>query len=695
MNHAHISVIHSAGETESGNLYLVMEWIDGLPITQFCDHHRLSLSDRLRLFEQVGGAVQYAHQNGIIHRDLKPSNILVTQVDGKPIAKVIDFGIAAKLGSTSLDRVTGALGSFPGTLPYVAPERLKQPDALPNTQTDVYALGMVLFELLAGSIPFRGSSQVEMAHMITHQDAGKPSQLLMASKDPSKTASCRNTTVAQLNQHLRSDLDWIASKSLERDPLKRYATVAELLQDLTRLEHGFPDKARPQNWVYVMRKFSGRHRATVFSAVLLVMVLWASSVGFYILFQRSERARVSETNARQQMEVEAKRARAVTLFLEEMLRAPDPARMGEEARVIDFLNRSSENVEERFSSDPLTHAEVLVSLGDTYLNLGNYDQAQKHYERALGLRDAGTEWAIALRNKLARNAIHITDYESALAYLTHAEAHAIATLGPKHGLTLSIRYNLAIVAEETGDKVRAEQILAEIEAPISDLDPPEYRMLEGCLTARARILVSRGEFEDAEKILRQVLKDQTSRLGSSHPDTLTTLFDLGNALRHQGKYEEAEDMQRREWETSIEVLGERHPETLVSFESYVRTLILNGSYERALPRAKECLDLFLEVFGPDHDFTPYAMVNYAQMLAHSGQSAQSDRLFLQAIDTAIASAYEDQNDVVGFRIKFVQSLEARGQSRKAAEQTQLICHETRSSDRELNSFCRERGARKD
>ncbi len=671
LNHPHISVIHSAGESSQGFQYLVMEWIDGQPITAYCDTASLSLSERLVLFTQVTSAVQFAHQNGILHRDLKPSNILVADSADGPQAKVIDFGIATRLNPQADARITRDLGVFPGTLPYVAPERLRHPDGSPDTQTDVYALGIVLFELLVGGRPFMAASSFDLAHAVMNLDPKRPSRHLRDLPGSEAIASARNTSVKELCRALSTDLDWVVCQAIERDPERRYATVSELSHDLQRERTGLPVNARPPDWPYLMRKFVKRHAALALAASVLVATMCLSSVGFYVLYQRSESARQAETRARQQTEKEAHRTQAVAQFLEDMLRAPDPSHMGEDARVIDFLDRSAEDVQSRFADDPETLAQALISLGDTYLSLGSFDKAEVHYLNALQLMRDDVESA-RMHNKLGRHAIFTAQYESAARHLNRAHQLSLERPDMDPGLGLTIRYNLAILAEETGDLRGSFRELKILEKPIKELQPYDASLYFACVASIARVQSCLGKFKEAEQNLKTILKLQSEQFGESHPETLTTLFDLGKVLRNQGRFAEAETIHRRELALSTEVQGAKHPETLVSQEALVRTLIAQHKFEEARPLAEENLSLFLEVLGREHAFTPYAAFNHAQVLADSGEWALAEQQFLMAIEISLASAYVEEQGINRFRQSYAEFLMSIQRESDAGEQMRLI-----------------------
>jgi serine/threonine protein kinase/WD40 repeat protein len=294
MDHPNIAAVFDAGSTSEGRPYFVMEYVDGVSITEYCDRGRLSTRDRLALFVQVCAAVQHAHQKGVIHRDLKPSNVLVTERDGHPLPKVIDFGTAKAVGATWNGTATqGGQGMVLGTLEYMSPEQAALSADI-DTATDVYSLGVLLYELLVGRLPFdtdelRAAGYDEIRRVIRESDPPKPSVRVERRSDKSGAAArARQTDAPGLTRQLRGDLDWIALKALEKDRTRRYATVAAFATDIGRFLDDEPVEARPPSSTYRIRKFTRRHRLAVAAAAIIVTILSgavAANAGLYLYWQ--------------------------------------------------------------------------------------------------------------------------------------------------------------------------------------------------------------------------------------------------------------------------------------------------------------------------------------------------------------------------------------------------------------------------
>ncbi len=314
MDHPHIARVLDAGVSADGRPYFAMDYVPGLPITEFCDQHRLSIDARLRLVQQVCGAVQHAHQRGIIHRDLKPSNVLVTLQDGQPVAKVIDFGVAR---ATEQDVLVRTLltepGRMIGTPEYMSPEQASLGAVSIDTQTDIYSLGLILFELLVGTLPFqtatfRRAGYDEMRRIIREVEAPKPSTRIRTLDANAELARSRRTHVSALQRQLRGDLDWIVLKALEKDPARRYASASELSADIARHLRNDPVVAGPPSAVYRAQKFVRKYRMAVAGASLFVLLLVATAIVSTFLYLGAEAARREAETRR----VQADQAREAT-----------------------------------------------------------------------------------------------------------------------------------------------------------------------------------------------------------------------------------------------------------------------------------------------------------------------------------------------------------------------------------------------
>ena len=372
MDHPNIAKVLDAGATDTGRPYFVMELVKGIPVNEYCDKNNLSTTQRLELFIRICNAVQHAHQKGIIHRDLKPSNVLITLHDGMPVPKVIDFGIAKATGHELTDKTLFTeFRQFIGTPEYMSPEQAEMSGLDIDTRSDIYSLGVLLYELLTGTTPFDGRELCkaglgEIQRIIREEEPHKPSTRVSTMGDEATDiARHRHTDAGSLNRQLRGDLDWIVMKALEKDRTRRYETANGLALDVGRFLSDEPVLATPPSAPYRIHKFVRRNRVAVMAsgliAAALVLGLAAATVGF-VQAQR-QRALVAQ---------EASRSRAVSAFLQEMLSSVDPAvSQGREVTVRSMLDAAGERLEMGTMADqPATEASLRHTIGTTYESLG-------------------------------------------------------------------------------------------------------------------------------------------------------------------------------------------------------------------------------------------------------------------------------------------------------------------------------------
>jgi serine/threonine protein kinase len=396
MDHPNIAHVFDAGTTDRGLPYFVMELIDGVPITSFCDSKHLTIEQRVELFIMVCKAIQHAHQKGIIHRDIKPSNILITQLEGRPVPKVIDFGLAKALAGRITDAsMMTSVGSMIGTLEYMSPEQAELGRQDIDTRSDVYSLGAVLYELLTDVTPLEqqnrpAASYVEILVRIRGEEPKRPSTRLRESDRLQATATLRQSDPAKLKRALRDELDWIVMKALEKDRTRRYETVNGLARDLQRYLAQEPVEAAPPSAAYRLRKFVHRHTTAVLAAATVVLVLLASSIVSWTFYRRAvwEKAR-AETRFADVRSL----ARFVLFDFDQAISAgATPARQAVVRKATDYLNRLAAD-----RGNDLALARELI---DGYLkvgdlqgnpmspNLGDRPGARKSYERALQVAES-------------------------------------------------------------------------------------------------------------------------------------------------------------------------------------------------------------------------------------------------------------------------------------------------------------------
>ena len=379
MDHPAIAKVFDAGSTSEGQPYFVMEYVPGFPITTYCDQKHLSVQERLALFIKVCEGVQHAHQKAIMHRDLKPSNILVVEVDGKPMPRIIDFGIAKAISQQGEDEtlVTRA-GGMVGTPGYMSPEQADPTVPDVDTRTDVYSLGVVLYELLTGVLPFDAKQwQTKPFHVVLRQlheeDPPSPSTRISGDSTSTTAAQRRNTDPRQLASLLRGDLDWITLKALEKDRARRYGTPSELGADLGRYLRNEPVVARPASTAYRTKKYIQRHKFGVAAATAMVLLLIAFAVMQTIQLRRITRER--------------DRADRVTAFMTGMFKVSNPSEArGNDIRAREILDKSAKDIDTGLANDPELQAQMMNVMGTVYQSLGLTSKAEPLLRRALEIR---------------------------------------------------------------------------------------------------------------------------------------------------------------------------------------------------------------------------------------------------------------------------------------------------------------------
>ncbi len=637
MDHPSIARVFDAGSTPEGRPYFVMEYVPGLPITEYCDKHKLSIKERLELFIQVCEGVQHAHQKAIIHRDLKPSNVLVVEQDNKPVPKIIDFGLAKATAQRLTDKTMFTeLGVMMGTPEYMSPEQADQREQNIDTRTDVYSLGVILYQLLVGALPFdakamRAAGFEEILRKIREEEPPKPSTKIRSMGDASAaSAENRMEEPRSLAQHLRGELDWITMKALEKDRTRRYGAASELAADISRYLHNDPVAAGPATAGYRVKKYAVRHRIALGAAAGLVFLL----AGFAVV-QAVELHRIKQE--RNRADRERDRATHVTDFMTNMFKVSDPSEgRGNSITAREILDKASKDIENGLAMDPETQAQMMEVMGVVYENLGLYPRAQSLLQQSMGIRQRvlGPNHPDALRS--------MDGMAGALWYEGHyPEAEKLyretldiqrRVLGPEHPDTLNSATGLAAALCSEGHFAEAEKLDRETLDTYRRVLGPEHRDTLGSMRNLAGDLVYEGRYADAAKLDRETLDIQRRVLGPEHPDTLGSMGNVAAVLEDEGHYAEAEKLARERLEIERRVLGPEHPDTLESMNNLASVLASEGHYAAAEKLHRETLDIRRRVLGPEHPDTLKSMNNLASVLGTEGHHADAEKLHRETLD---------------------------------------------------------------
>ena len=588
MDHPNIARVLDAGTTTTGLPYFVMELVNGVPITCYCDSKRLTIRERVELFIPVCQAIQHAHQKGIIHRDIKPSNILVMQLENRAVPKVIDFGLAKALGAQlSNATMMTNFGAVVGTFQYMSPEQADLGRHDIDTRSDIFSLGAVMYELLTGTTPlesdrFANGSYLEILQHIREEESRPPSVRLRRSSVLKSTAELRQSDPAKLPKLLDHDLDWIAMKALEKDRTRRYETVNAMVRDLQRYLDGEPVEAAPPSAAYRMGKFIRRHRAwlagtAAFTALLLASVIATSWMAIRAGHAEQEAAAVNEflRNDLLAQAGSSKQARPDT--------KPDP-----HLEVRTALDRAAARVEGRFPKQPLVEAAIQQTIGETYRDLGLYSEAQQHLVRALELHRP--------------------------------------ILGENHPKTLASMSGLASVFERSGKYAEAEPLLTRvIEAQRRVLGKEHQQTLES-MTVLALIYYRQGKYAMAETVGSETLEAQRKVLGAEHPSTLRTANNLGVVFNVEGKFAESEGLYVKLLDVRRRVLGEEHPGTLQTMTNLAGLYELQGKYALAEQLHEKAATVRRRILGAEHPDTLLSMGNVAEIYVDEGRYTEAEGL---------------------------------------------------------------------
>jgi serine/threonine protein kinase/tetratricopeptide (TPR) repeat protein len=678
LEHPNIARVFDGGATDTGRPYFVMELVKGIPITTYCDANKLSTRDRLALFIQVCQAVQHAHQKGIIHRDLKPSNILVTEQDGAPVPKVIDFGVAKATQARLTERTlfTG-LHQMIGTPTYMSPEQAGLGALDIDTRSDIYALGALLYELLTGRTPFtkeefEKAGSDEIFRLIREQDPPKPSTRLstLTHEELTTISTRRQSEPAKLNKLLRGDLDWVVMKAMEKDRRHRYETPDALAQDVARHLKSEPVLAGPPSALYRFGKMVRRHRASFVAGTAVTASLVVGLTLSIALFFQERAARQSSLQEKRRAHEQAAIATTVNEFLQTDLLAQaspdaDPEDRPEpDLKVRTVLDRASRRIEGRFMNQPQVEAALRMTLAQAYRELGEYTNGELHLRRALEIyrRELGeTNYATL------RAAAQLGDAERHLGHAAEAEALLKQTLdrerqvfGPHHTNTLRTMIYLAQVFHESGRTNAGRALLEEVLQAGMIYPGPESDGVIWVLSCLTDMLAAEGKWPEAEAKARQALAMQRKLHGSENLSAAGILGGLSGILLKQERPAEAEPLSREAVGLLRRFLGSEHLEVVHAMQDLARCLDEQGKLTEAEATYREILAIQKRLFGSDHAEVAKSLNLLAEVLENEGKFTEAEATYRETLAMQKRLLGDEHMDISGSLNNLALVLKAQG-----------------------------------
>jgi serine/threonine protein kinase/tetratricopeptide (TPR) repeat protein len=681
LDHPNIAHVYDAGTTEAGRPYFVMEYVQGLPITDYCDQHRLTIEQRLRLFQQVCDAVQHAHQKGIIHRDIKPSNILVSTENGRAIPKIIDFGVAKAMGTPLTDRTAFTVDSqLLGTPEYMSPEQADMATEDIDTRSDIYSLGVLLYVLLTGVLPFdsdtlRTGGIDRIRQIIRETDPKTPStRLAKLGEEAGKLAENRCMEIHTLARHLKKELEWIPLKAMRKERSDRYRSASELADDVENYLKGAPLIAGPLSTTYRLKKFVRRNQALATGIGVVLVILVAGVVISTFFAIRAKQALDNEALARAE-------AQLITDFLEnDVLGSAGKARIGE-ATVSYILNAASQSLEGKFKDKPLIEASIRLKLGYTWRQIGESDEAEQHFLRAIAIykehygqehlttlntmvylgyiyEDQGRygdmaslpaeilgiwqsvyaeECPVGIINPLAVGLCHLGKYEEAESLFNKALQAVDAFYevgGERFSMFPFLKCNLARVYTATGRYEEAERLLRkniEAASTYTAMLVVEYGLNLRYSTELANLYREWGRYDTAEPLFEKTLKALREIKGDEHYLTILCMYGLVRLYVDRDRYEEAERLFDEALPIARQRLRKNHPVTLRFVNARAALHTKKGEYDDAQSLFKEALEGRKSELGGDHPDTLETKNDLAILYKAQGRYEEAEPLLFEAL----------------------------------------------------------------
>ncbi len=712
LQHPNIARLLDGGMSEMGLPYFTMEYVEGKPITEYCDENNLTIEQRLDLFKKVCDAVLYAHQNLVIHRDIKPSNILVEE-DGT--VKLLDFGIAKVFEEDEDQKFVTRTGMRVMTPEYASPEQVRGEPV--STATDIYSLGLILYQLLTGCPPYEvhSTSALEMERIICLTEPQKPSTMITKisssgagteqKTSPDFISRKRKTTIPKLKKRISGDLDNICLMAIRKEPERRYSSIAQFITDIDNHLTGLPITARKSTAGYRTRKFIQRHKVGVVITAIAVIVI-ALVTTFYTIQLAEERDKA---------QLEAEKAKNVSEFLASIFQVSDPEQSkGETITARELLDNGVKRIENELSDQPEVLANMLGVTGNVYKSLGLYNNAllllQKSYFINDSLLGDDSPETVKSLNDLASLNFALGEYESAIEKFSEALTKRKSIYGEESLEASESMNDLAMVLREQGDYDQSEKLLNEslsirkkllsskspevaqsinnlglLKEDMGELDEAK-ELLEESLQIKEKIygkvhpsysetignlaflLQQLGEYEKASKLFKETLQIDKQLYGEIHPSISTDLYNIASNTALMGDLNSAEKLYTDVLELDKKLLGEEHPYIALDLNNLAGILSDKGDYSKAEILYKESLALNRKIYGNEHPEVATSMSNLGVMYNRWGKYSKAEPLLKDALAMRIKLLGENHPNVVTSLNIYAALLASEGRYKEAVEQ---------------------------
>jgi serine/threonine protein kinase len=665
LDHPNIAHVYDAGTTENGRPYFVMEYVKGLSITEHCDRHKLTIEERLTLFRQVCLAVHHAHQKGIIHRDIKPSNILILTLDDEAVPKIIDFGVAKALAQPLAERtLVTEQGQLFGTPEYMSPEQADMASEDIDTRSDIYSLGVLLYVLLTGVLPFDSTTFREggiehIRQVIRETDPKTPSTRLSSlGEEAQKVAQSRRTEVSALARCLHKELEWIPLKAMRKERSERYRSASEFADDIENYLKGAPLLAGPPSTVYRLQKFVHRNRALVTGVAGVLTVLIAGIVVSTLFAIGQARARA---------EVQA----VVDFLTNDVLTSADPAKAKRwQITLSEVLDGASENLGDKFEDKPLVEASIRHTLGNTYLSLGKYFSAEPHIESAYRIRrvELGQEHPDTLASTVSLGSLRLRQgrYDEAERLSVTAVEGIRRVLGREHPETLASMYSLAVVYWYQRRHAEAETLFSEVWQMRRRTLGEDHPETLNTHMAVGWTYLRQARHAEAERLFERLFNTCLETLGEEHNVTRNVMNGIVQVYPDVNRYEEAELIGRRCLELSRRSLGDEHPETLEAMGLLARVYSKQGRYDEAEPLYKAILEIQRRL-GIQDEKVLRQLVGLADLYVEQARYGEAEPLLQQQFQSRVEQFGPEHPHTIESLNVLIALYEAWGKPEKAEE----------------------------